>query len=417
MSDDALEEYIADSETPEAIILLKDQGELSSFTRPTVDISDIGLVRRRIPLFSRNAVPDILNLLGGVHSSIIEARSFAPRPLHLPHLGIIYARLDNECRRALKDNANVDAVLLAPKLTLIKPVSSEIADNPGVGPTWGLDRLGIPDLWTRGFLGQGISVAHLDTGADSRHPALSGAIPTYQVFDSRGHPQSLSGPYLDTGDHGTHTAGTIAGRPLSGGPEIGVAPGAVLMSATVIEDGDVTARVLAGMDWALKSGARVLSMSLGIVGWVASFEQIFQRIRAQELLPVIAIGNEGPHTSRSPGNYPSALSVGAIDQSDQVPHFSSSPRPGGNAVGPTLCAPGVEVLSSSPGGGFQTMRGSSQATPHVAGLAALLWSAKPTATVGQIHDALVASCQNPQNVDLERIGAGIPDGARALSHL
>jgi subtilisin family serine protease len=83
---------------------------------------------------------------------------------------------------------------------------------------------------------------------------------------------------------------------------VGVAPGALLHCARVIEGGDIVARILGGMDWALGQGVRVLSMSLGIRGLVPDFQDIIDILRLNRVLPVIAAGNEGPGSSRSPGN-------------------------------------------------------------------------------------------------------------------
>ena len=182
----------------------------------------------------------------------------------------------------------------------------------------------------------------------------------------------------DSDEHGTHTAGTIAGRPV-GGRHVGVAPGARLASAIVIEGGDAIARVLGGMDWALGLGARVLSLSLGFRGWWPDFLAVTRVLRQKGVLPVFAVGNEYAGSSRSPGNYPEALSVGACGEDDRVADFSSSQRFNRkkDPVVPDLVAPGVGIVSAKPGGGYQAMDGTSMATPHVAGLAALLLEAEP----------------------------------------
>jgi subtilisin len=160
-------------------------------------------------------------------------------------------------------------------------------------------------------------------------------------------------------------------------------------------------------------------MSLGLRGFKDSFLPLMQAIRNRGILPVIAVGNEGPSTSRSPGNYDEVLSVGATSEANEVAEFSSSQKvlqPKSRIV-PDLVAPGVGILSCDVGGGFRLNSGSSMATPHVTGLAALLWQAKPDATVEQIEQAIFTSCQRPPTIKEERGNRGIPDAARALDAL
>ena len=157
-----------------------------------------------------------------------------------------------------------------------------------------------------------------------------------------------------------------------------MAPDAMLASALVIEGGNAVARVLGGMDWAvgLRASA-ILSMSLGFRGWWEDFIPIARILRRHQVLPVFAVGNEGPGTSRSPGNYPQAA-VGRGDGQGprRSPTFSSSQRfqRRRDPLVPDLIGPGVGVTSAKPGGGWQDMDGTSMATPHIAGLAALLMS-------------------------------------------
>jgi subtilisin family serine protease len=284
--------------------------------------------------------------------------------------------------------------------------------------TRGVTEIGAPDLWKEGYTGKGVLVGHLDTGVDGRHPAVKGAVAHFAEFDSLGRPKKPAPKPHDTGDHGTHTAATIAGRP-TGGRSVGVAPGATLASAVVIEGGDVVARVLGGMDWAIGKGVRGLSMSLGFRGWLGDFEPLTDRLRSLGVLPVFAVGNEGPGTSRSPGNYWQALSVGAVDQGRAVAEFSSSQRfkRARDPVVPDLVAPGVNVISARPGGGYQAMDGTSMATPHVAGLAALLWQAKPRSTVDEIERAIFTSCNLAPGMAPGRGNRGIPNARRALDAL
>ena len=117
----------------------------------------------------------------------------------------------------------------APKLSLIAP--ERVQDTKlTVQETWGLRTLKAPQLWAKGLTGQGILVGHLDTGVDANHPALKGAVEAFAEFDPLGFEVSPTPAAHDSGEHGTHTAATIAGRPVRG-RHVGMAPDATLASA------------------------------------------------------------------------------------------------------------------------------------------------------------------------------------------
>jgi subtilisin len=339
-----------------------------------------------------------------------------PRVRAYPALGLLLGTVQPDGLQQLRSDPRIQAVHSAPPLSLVRPVRTAKASKPSK-VTWGLDRLGAPELWGKGFTGKGVLVGHLDTGVDGTHPALKGAIAHFAEFDLQGDPVPGARP-TDSGEHGTHTAGTIVGRAV-GKTAFGVAPGAQLASAMVIEGGDVVARILAGMDWAVSLGVRVLSMSLGLRGYTEDFLPLTQILRARNILPVFAAGNEGPGQTRSPGNYAEALSVGAVDSHDAVADFSSSghfSRPNDPIV-PDLVAPGVDVVSSVPGNAYAQMSGTSMATPHVAGLAAVLMEAAPTATADEIEQAIFTSCALSAGMSPARAGRGIPSGMTALQVL
>jgi subtilisin family serine protease len=333
-----------------------------------------------------------------------------------PNLGLLLGTVDREGLQGLKKHKRVRGISAAPHLSLIRPLAA--ADSNLTGDvTWGLDRLEIPKVWERGFTGKGVLVGHLDTGVDGNHPALKSAIANFAEFDMLGDAVPGATPH-DSGEHGTHTAGTIVGRKVES-TAFGVAPEAKLASAMVIEGGNVIARILAGMDWVVGLGVRVVSMSLGVRGYQEDFLAVVRTLRARGILPVFAVGNEGPGTSRSPGNYPESLSVGASDSNDEVASFSSSQRfvRLDNPLVPDLVGPGVDIVSSVPDDAYKKMSGSSMATPHIAGLAAILLQAKPTATVGEVESAIFASCVLPSTMTAERANRGIPNGPRALQVL
>lgn len=339
---------------------------------------------------------------------------------HFEHLGIVVGTVDAAGLAALRADKRVGRVVSPPVLSLIRPVSAKAPDPAALAAatTWGIEYMNVPQLWDTGLSGQGVTVAHIDTGVDGTHPSLSNAIVSFAEFDMLGNIVAPPPLAHDPGapPHGTHTAGTIIGGSV-GGTRIGVAPGARLASAICIEGGNVLARVLGAMDWSINQGARVMSMSLGFRGYWPQFIVIIDALRSNGVLPVIAAGNEGPGTSRSPGNYVKALSVGAHDVNSDVAWFSSSQRfrRARQPIVPDICAPGVDVLSAQPGNGSASWDGTSMATPHVAGLAALLMEANPKASIAKIEQAIISTAQRPAGISAERAGAGFVNALEALA--
>lgn len=345
------------------------------------------------------------------------ARSIMSRRVRVyPHLGLAMGYVDASGLTALESHAGVSAVVKAPELSLIRPTETRPARRRRA-PSWGIRRLNVEALWAAGYDGKGVIVGHLDTGVDGTHQALRGAIDQFAEFDMAG--DRVPGAVAhDSAQHGTHTAGTIVGRPGEHGA-FGIAPGAKLASAMVIEGGQVIDRILSGLDWIIECECRILSMSLGLRGFTPAFEQIVDALRRANVLPIFAVGNEGPATSRSPGNYATVLSVGASDADDNVAWFSGSQkfnRPADPLV-PDLVAPGVGVLSCVPSGKFAEMDGTSMATPHIAGLCALLLQAQPDATASQLEQAIIGSCSRTPNMTEARANHGVPDAAKAFSLL
>ncbi|MCP8308798.1 MAG: S8 family serine peptidase [archaeon] len=340
-------------------------------------------------------------------------------PLHyFPLLGVCIGYTDRKGAEALETSKAVESVLNAEQLSLIRPIKVAAAKIKGK-LTWGLSMLGVEKLWEQGIKGKGVRVGHLDTGVDAKHKTLKGQVKGFMEFDYAGNRVPNSKPHdSDSEGHGTHTAGTICGKSVKG-LNIGVAPAAKLYSGLVIEGGEVLVRVLNGMEWCLEEKIKVLSMSLGFRGYTPFFLDLTKRLRSNGVLPVFAIGNEGPGTSRSPGNYAEALSVGAIDSEKQVAYFSSSitfNRPV-EPQQPNVVAPGVDVISAKPGGGVQSMDGTSMATPHVAGVAALLFQAKPDASIEQVEEAIQTTCEPLTGIPQERYGFGLANPQKALDKL
>ena len=146
---------------------------------------------------------------------------------------------------------------------------------------------------------------------------------------------------------------------------------------------------------------------------------LMQALRNRGVLPVIASGNEGAGTSRSPGNYDIVLSVGMFDENERIDERSSSQRINRDQdpLVPDLVGPGVGVLSCMPGKKFGMLDGTSMATPHIAGLAALLLEAVPTASVDDVAAAILGSCKLPATMAKTRANRGVPNGPAALKLL
>jgi len=228
---------------------------------------------------------------------------------------------------------------------------------------WGIDLLGIKPFW-RHTKGEGVKVAVLDTGIAMRHPDLKDAI-----ADAKDFTRSRSG-VADVQGHGTGVAGIVAARENSSGV-IGVAPKAKLLVAKVLDD-DGAGRgeyIMKGVEWAVKSGADIISMSLGSIDNVAGLKKVIDAA-SKKAFVICAAGNEGPDlgTVNYPAKYESTVSVGAIDRRRKVAKFSSR---GGRV---DIVAPGDRILCTYPPRGLARMSGSSMATPLVSGVVALMLS-------------------------------------------
>lgn len=319
-------------------------------------------------------------------------------------------------------------------LAVNRPGWREATELAGIEKIW-LDRkakatlqdsvpqIGAPAAWQLGIDGSGSTVAVVDTGVDSTHPDLAGRIAEARNF--------TPDPAGDHFGHGTHVASIIAGSgAASHGLRKGVAPGATLYAAKVLGD-DGSGQfswIIAGMEWAA-ARAQIVNMSLGggPTDGTDPLSQALNQLTSQfGTLFVVAAGNRGTDkTIGSPGSADSALTVGAVDKHDGLASFSSrGPRFGDFALKPEITAPGVTIIAAraagtSLGGVFDAhytaLSGTSMATPHVAGAAALLVQAHPDWKAGQLKAALVSTAAvNPANTVYEQ-GGGRVDVARAIS--
>ncbi|WP_329429483.1 S8 family serine peptidase [Streptosporangium sp. NBC_01495] len=338
--------------------------------------------------------------------------------------------------RVTRDLAAVDGVAVrAPRKDRARfwngVVGGAHARSGGVEKVWldGLRRpsldtsvgqIGAPAAWESGHTGAGVKVAVLDTGVDATHPDLAGRIGAQANFTE------ASG----TGDpigHGTHVASTIAGSgAASEGKYRGVAPGAEILDGRVCEGAWCEeSAILAGMQWAGEQGAKVANLSLGTsdVAGIDPLELAVATVTERYgTLFVVAAGNAGADRSvSSPASADAALAVGAVTKSETPAEFSSrGPRVGDSALKPEITAPGVDITAArskdSPGGGSYTaMSGTSMATPHVAGAAAILAAQHPDWTPATLKAALMGSARPNPALGIFAQGAGRVDVARATT--
>ena len=304
----------------------------------------------------------------------------------------------------------------------VMPERTEIA--------WGIPWIGADQVWDMGYDGSGIVVAMVDSGTDYTHSDLADhlwtnrdEIPGNGIDDDRnGYIDDIIGydfgdddnDPMDQDGHGTHTAGTVAGDG-TGGVLTGVAPGARIMICKVglyINDVDEIS-TWEGFQYAADNNADVLSVSLGwFHSWDpdrATWREVCENVIAAGSVMVVASGNEqhwagAPDDVRTPGDVPAVITVGATSyKSDVIANFSSEgpvtwqdvspysdhPYPPG-LIKPDVCAPGQRVKSTIVHGGYsgESWSGTSMATPHVAGLVALMLESNPNLGHAEIKAVL-----------------------------
>ncbi|MEV5602514.1 S8 family serine peptidase [Streptomyces sp. NPDC052299] len=268
------------------------------------------------------------------------------------------------------------------------------------GVEWNVDRINAPKVWNSlGKHGEGVVVANIDSGVDYRHPALAASYRGHRSDGTTDHNYNWFDPADEcTGDspcdndgHGTHTMGTMVGDDGTGNA-VGVAPGATWIAAKACENnGCPRDDLLAAGQWIMAptdlTGADprpdlapdVVNNSWGTTTLDLWYKSMVQAWRDAGIFASFSNGNTGPDcvTTGSPGGYDNAYSSGAFDSNGDIADFSSRGAGEGSGIKPDIAAPGVDIRSAWPGGGYQSLNGTSMAAPHTAATVALMWSASP----------------------------------------
>ncbi|MET8911069.1 S8 family serine peptidase [Micromonospora sp. NPDC004551] len=347
-----------------------------------------------------------------------------------------------EVRAWLAGRPEVARVLVSQRL---RPLPAEAPPTRGTvpaptGPTWNVSLIGADRVWSElGVTGAGVVVGSSDSGVDGRHPALAagfrgGDDSWYDPWEHRRTP-------ADRGGHGTHTVGSAVGR-----NGIGVAPGASWVGCVNLDRNlGSPARYLDCLQFMLapfppggdpltdgrpQRAPDVLTNSWGcppVEGCdPGALRPATAALAAAGILVVVAAGNTGPYCGSiadPPAPYPDVLTVGAVDRARRLTQFSSRGPAAGGAAKPDLVAPGAGVPSAYPGGGYATLDGTSMATPQVAGVVALMWSANP-ALVGDLDRTrrILAETATPATAPTDApcggarnlVGAGLVDAYAAV---
>lgn len=279
---------------------------------------------------------------------------------------------------------------------------SAIVTDPNYSSSWALPKIGAPGAWDTAN-GSGVTIAILDTGVDASHPDLAAnLVPGWNMFDNNGDTTDVHG-------HGTSVAGAAAAVGNNGAGSAGVAWGAKIMPLRISgPDGWAYFSTIAqGLTWAADRGARVANVSYGVSG-SASVQSAANYMRSKGGVVVVAAGNSG--VEEAIAAHDSMLSISATGSSDVRASWSSF----GAYV--DLAAPGVSIYAPTRGGGYANVSGTSFASPITAGAAALVFSANPRLTPGDVETILKATAVDLGATGFDTYyGFGRIDAARAVT--
>lgn len=399
-------EELQNGKTPRALIVMSEQADLAG--------ADALTTKKEKGEFVFKALREVADRTQARVREQLDRRGVPYRAFYIANV-IAVERLDVATANALAAEANVGRIVRDPEIKFSAPSMGTSATQVKRGIEWNILKIGADKVWQAGIRGKGIVVATQDTGVDWTHPALK---QKYRGYDGKtqtvdhnynwwdaihttggGNPCGYNtiAPCDDYG-HGTHTMGTLVGR--SGNNRIGVAPKAKWISCRNMDQGvgrpttymECFEFFLAPWDSNRNNpdpnrAPDIVSNSWGCPASEGcdpdSLQQATRALRKAGIFVTLSAGNDGSgcgSVNEPSGIYNAPTTVGATDSNDELASFSSRGPvriDGSNRRKPDISAPGVNVRSSIPGGGYEFSSGTSMASPHVAGAVALLWSAEP----------------------------------------
>ena len=273
-----------------------------------------------------------------------------------------------------------------------------------VAAAWGVDRIDAEKAWGI-TTGTGVKVGIIDTGINYNHPDLAGAYTGgYDYVNKDTYP-------VDDNGHGTHVAGTVAAVHGNGGVA-GVAPGASLYAYKVLNasGSGYWSNVIAALGQAVTDGVKVVNMSLGANSAPRALQTACDNAYSAGVLLVAAAGNDGKGSVSYPARYNSVIAVAATNSADQRPWWSNF----GSKI--ELAAPGVSVYSTYLGEGYTTLSGTSMATPHVTGAAALVFASGQATTASGVRTILRQTADDLGKAGKDKYyGYGLVDAEQATT--
>lgn len=294
----------------------------------------------------------------------------------------ISATVNDEQLEDLENDSHIEAVEPNLSFSLFQTGQEQTAQVFSFTPPtpWNINAINVNQAWGEGYSGKGVKVAVLDTGI-SNHPELkiSGGISTVDYTTS----------WVDDNGHGTHVSGIIAAQKnvaeINGTDIVGVAPNVNLFSVKVLDKNGkgCLSDILEGLDWAIFNHMDIVNVSFGTDELSPIFQELINKAYKQGMLIVAASGNDGLNNSvEYPAKFSNAIAVSSVNKSLVLSPFTSK----GKEV--EFTAPGEEITSTYKNRDYYKLSGTSQATPHVTGMLALLKEKFPNATNAQLRNLL-----------------------------